>query len=140
MRPHRGPSRKHLMGSGPVWNEDAVREMDEVRRDKDIPKAMFGRIFGILGIKHAELDVDNHVWKARIVIQGNNVHTKSGLQHPGQLLVLAVCALCCRSSRMVGFPSGCGAGLPAGAHRRRRADPDVGRTRSSMVASQLLRR
>lgn len=93
-----------------VWHEETVREMDDARRDKNLTEARFGRIFGILGVKHAEL-ADKQVWKARIVFKGNSVHTKSGASAtelfqavsnpPAFLSVVTLCAARCNPSRVV---------------------------------------
>ena len=62
-----------------VWDESAVDEWANVRvNDKDAP---VGRIFSIMGEKHAERRVPeaDMEYKARIVFAGNNIQTASGV-------------------------------------------------------------
>ena len=62
-----------------VWDESAVDEWANVRKnDKD---ASVGRIFSIMGEKHAErrLPEADKEYKARIVFAGNNIQTASGV-------------------------------------------------------------
>lgn len=63
-----------------VWNESKVREHRDVQRDASIKDALFGRIFGILGVKHSEMGLEHHKRKANIVFQGNTVRSKSGVR------------------------------------------------------------
>ena len=70
---------KDKMVARKVWDEQAVQEWATVRAtDKT---ASVGRIFSILGEKHAEkrvLETDKE-FKARIVFAGNNIQTASGV-------------------------------------------------------------
>ena len=62
-----------------VWDESSVDEWANVRKnDKD---ASVGRIFSIMGEKHAErrLPEAEKEYKARIVFAGNNIQTASGV-------------------------------------------------------------
>ena len=54
-----------------------VYSLSDTLRNSEIPEAMFGRVFSILGIKNEELREDQKVWKARCVFQGSNVRTKT---------------------------------------------------------------
>ena len=67
------------MTSRGVWDEDAVKEWYVVKAEDDT--ASVGRIFSILGEKHAEQrrpDPDKE-YKARIVFAGNAIQTASGI-------------------------------------------------------------
>ena len=70
---------KDKMVAREVWNENGVDEWANVRsKDRE---ASVGRIFSILGEKHAErrvLETDRE-YKARIVFAGNNIQTASGI-------------------------------------------------------------
>ena len=62
-----------------VWDESAVGEWASVRaNDKD---TSVGRIFSIMGEKHAERRVPeaDKEYKARVVFAGNNMQTASGV-------------------------------------------------------------
>ena len=61
-----------------VWDTEEVYSLIDILRNPKIPKAMFGRVFSVLGIKMEELGQDQKVWKARCVFQGSNVRTKTG--------------------------------------------------------------
>ena len=69
--------RSTLEGAG-VWNIDTVREWRDVRSGHG--EHMVGRIFAIMGEKHAEKKAapQDRVYKARIVFAGNNIQTASG--------------------------------------------------------------
>ena len=67
------------MNSKNVWNTGEVYSLFDILRNPKIPKAMFGRVFFILGIEHDELGADQQIWKARCVFQGSNVRTKTGI-------------------------------------------------------------
>jgi hypothetical protein len=54
-------------------------ELNALRADARYPEAMIGRVFSILGVKNEELEKELQVWKCRIVFQGSNVRTKSGV-------------------------------------------------------------
>ena len=62
-----------------VWDEDDIYSLEDLLCNKDISEAMLGRAFAVLGIKGEELGDDLKAWKARIVFQGSNVHTKTGI-------------------------------------------------------------
>ena len=62
-----------------MWDTEEVYSLIDVLRNPKIPEAMFGRFFSILGIKDEELGDDQTVWKARCVLQGSNVRTKTGI-------------------------------------------------------------
>ena len=55
--------------NGGVWDIEAV----ERRAAEEIDGASFSRIFDILGIKNSESNVEDMVFKARIVVQGSNM-------------------------------------------------------------------
>ena len=63
-----------------VWDENDVYSLSDLLKSPNISEAMLGRAFQILGIKGEELPEGHpeRVWKARIVFQGSNVHTKTG--------------------------------------------------------------
>ena len=65
-----------------TWDLKSVREYEDWMRDPNIPEAVFGRLFTILGRKNAEAQVEETdaemQFKARTVFQGNNVRVKSG--------------------------------------------------------------
>ena len=65
-----------------TWDEGGVRELDDVKREanKNGTTIHIGRVFGIAGIKHHELPVDNPMrkYKGRYVFQGNNVKDQDG--------------------------------------------------------------
>ena len=47
-------------------------------KDASKPEIMYGRLFGILGNKHDELEEEHREKKYRSVLQGSNIRTKSG--------------------------------------------------------------
>ena len=57
-----------------------VREHSDLMHDPAQKEALIGRVFGILGVRNAEMvETEAPVYKYRVVFQGNNVHTKSGV-------------------------------------------------------------
>ena len=66
------------MDSKKVWDVDDVYSLKDLLNHKDIPEAMLGRVFSILGVKNEELGKAVKAWKARCVFQGSNVRTKTG--------------------------------------------------------------
>ena len=67
------------MTSRGVWDEDVVKEWYVVKAEDDT--ASVGRIFSILGEKHAEQrrPKPEKEYKARIVFVGNAIQTASGI-------------------------------------------------------------
>ena len=63
-----------------VWDTNDVYSLRDLYKTPKFSECMLGKVFQILGVKGAELqDGDpEKIWKARIVFQGSNVHTKSG--------------------------------------------------------------
>ena len=61
-----------------VWDIAGVREWSSVKNDSE--EAMVGRVFAIMGEKHAEQKKPEaeRKYKARVVFAGNNVQTASG--------------------------------------------------------------
>ena len=55
------------------------RELTELLHDPNIPEAMIGRVFVILGVRNAEGPLEEQSWKGRAVFQGNDIRTKSGV-------------------------------------------------------------
>ena len=63
-----------------TWDLSTVREHSDLMRDPTQKEAMIGRVFGILGCRNAEmLGSEDPVYKYRVVFQGSNVHTKTGV-------------------------------------------------------------
>ena len=65
------------MNSKKVWDTSEVYSLRDILWNSEIPEAMFGRVFTILGIKNEELGDDRKVWKARCVFQESNVRTNA---------------------------------------------------------------
>ena len=53
------------MASKNVWNTEDVYALKDLLNHRDIPKAMLGRVFSILGVKNKELGEEVKAWKAR---------------------------------------------------------------------------
>ena len=72
--------RKELanMDSKKVWDTDDVFSLKDFLHHPNIPEAMLGRVFCILGVKNEELGEAIKAWEARCVFQGSNVRTKTG--------------------------------------------------------------
>ena len=63
-----------------VWDTSDVYSLRDLYKTPNFSECMLGRVFQILGIKGDEMAEDDpeRIWKARIVFQGSNVHTKTG--------------------------------------------------------------
>ena len=61
----------------PVWDVNDVYSLADLYKDPNLSEAMLGRVFAILGIKGAE--TQDPEWKGRIVFQGSNIRTKTGV-------------------------------------------------------------
>ena len=61
-----------------TWKEDSVTELSDLLKDPSKHEVMYGRVFGILGNKHDELEAEHHKKKYRSVFQGSNIRTKTG--------------------------------------------------------------
>ena len=60
-----------------VWDEDNPIEASDAMMS--FPNAHFARIFAILGVKNSEMsDPDQHTFKARVVLGGDNIRTTRG--------------------------------------------------------------
>lgn len=53
------------MDSKKVWDTDDVYSLKDLLHHPDIPEAMLGRVFSILGVKNEELGEAIKAWKAR---------------------------------------------------------------------------
>ncbi|CAK0852325.1 unnamed protein product [Prorocentrum cordatum] len=62
-----------------VWDTTDVHSLRDLLNDESLSDAMLGRVFAILGIKGEELGKDAQQWKARVVFQGSNIRSKSGM-------------------------------------------------------------
>ena len=65
------------MNSKNVWDTEGVYSLKDLLNHKDIPEAMLGCVFSILGVKKEELGEAVKAWKARCVFHGSNVRTKT---------------------------------------------------------------
>ena len=52
------------MASNTVLNTDDVFSLKDILNHRDIPEAMLGRVFSILGIKNEELGEEQKAWEA----------------------------------------------------------------------------
>ena len=62
-----------------TWDESTVTEYRDLMRDSTKKEIMCGRVFGILGNKNDECDLDQQAMKYRAVFQGSNIRTKTGI-------------------------------------------------------------
>eukprot|EP00971_Amphidinium_carterae_P183811 3648649-Amphidinium_carterae.1 len=61
-----------------TWDTSEVLELSELKKHKKYEEALVGRVFAILGEKHAEEQRKDKLYKARIVFQGNRITSISG--------------------------------------------------------------
>ncbi|CAK0849503.1 unnamed protein product, partial [Prorocentrum cordatum] len=67
------------MGNDNVWDPKDVYSLKDFLKHPTIKEAMLGRVFTILRVKGEEPGPELKEWKGRIVFQGSNVRTKSGV-------------------------------------------------------------
>ena len=62
-----------------VWDETRPVEYQDLPSMTKGQDAVVGRVFAIMGEKHSEQSIDERTYKARVVFQGNNAQTVSGI-------------------------------------------------------------
>eukprot|EP00971_Amphidinium_carterae_P352249 6492506-Amphidinium_carterae.1 len=61
-----------------TWDPEEVMELRDLKKHGKYKEALVGRVFAILGEKHAEEQREEKAYKARIVFQGNRITSISG--------------------------------------------------------------